>query len=145
VAAQALTGCTAPAGDALLDDFPPPRADFERHVAAVRRLFAQRFTSSRARLVVYGEADGPAGPREFVRPGRYPRHRILNQSHQSLMISPDNLQPGLRLRDAPARCGVRRGAGRAVKFVRHGHRHRAPLPLRQVPVDGPSVEGAGAA
>ena len=59
-------------------------------VEAVRRTFARRFTSARAELVLYGETDEPPGPREIVRGSRYPRHRILNQSHQGLMIAPDN-------------------------------------------------------
>ena len=59
-------------------------------VDAVRRTFAERFTSPRGRLVLYGETEAPVKPRETVRGSRYPRHRILNQSHQSLMVSPDN-------------------------------------------------------
>ena len=34
--AASLTGCGALAGESPLDGFPPPRADFERHVAELR-------------------------------------------------------------------------------------------------------------
>jgi len=65
-------------------------------VAATRHLFATRFGSSRRRLLLYGNSPVEAGEHEIVRPSRYPAVRILNQSHQGLMVSPRNALFGER-------------------------------------------------
>jgi len=60
-------------------------------VDTVRKLFHQRFTSDKKQLLIYSEQESiESNHNEIVRSSYYPELRILNQSHLSLMNSPDN-------------------------------------------------------
>ena len=61
----------------------------------VRALFRERFPAPDSRLLIYSASGAqPSGGREIVRDGADPGRRILNQSHMSLMIAPDNPRYG---------------------------------------------------
>ena len=64
-------------------------------VAYVRKIFQQRFDSDKKQLLIYSE-QGAIEPQhsEIVRESYYPQLRILNQSHLSLINSPQNLLLG---------------------------------------------------
>ena len=56
-----------------------------------RKLFQQRFASDRKKLVIYSnDASMAAKKNELIRPSAYPKRRILNQSHLSLINSSNN-------------------------------------------------------
>lgn len=59
-------------------------------VDATRHVIETRFDSQKRKLLLY--ANDPIGPtaHEIVRPSRYPGLRIINQSHQGMMASPQN-------------------------------------------------------
>ena len=59
-------------------------------IERVRKIFKRRFSSREKRLVLYGNGDVEAGPEEIVRKSVYPEYRILNQSHMSVLLAPDN-------------------------------------------------------
>ncbi len=60
-------------------------------VEYVRDIFHKRFTSDKKRLVIYSEQlDIEANGNELVRKSYYPELRILNQSHLSMINSPNN-------------------------------------------------------
>ncbi len=65
-------------------------------VDVTRHIFATRFDSSQRRLVLYADDGTTPRDHETVRPSRYPALRILNQSHQGMMVSPDNPLFGVR-------------------------------------------------
>ncbi|ASJ74817.1 Carboxylesterase [Granulosicoccus antarcticus IMCC3135] len=60
------------------------------NVDTTRKIFATRFSSPKRRLVLYGNEETEPGEYEIVRSSRYPEHRILNQSHMGMMLSPQN-------------------------------------------------------
>lgn len=65
-------------------------------VAFARKLFGERLSAPQNRLILYSaNGNGRAGPREAIRDSRNPGLRILNQSHMSLMIAPDNRRYGV--------------------------------------------------
>ena len=59
-------------------------------VRHTRNVFEHHFSSPQKRLVLYGNDPVPTRAHEILRPGNYPQYRILSQSHQAMMISPDN-------------------------------------------------------
>ena len=59
-------------------------------VKRTRDIFEHRFTSPDKRLVLYSNELEASRPNEIIRNSRYPEYRIINQSHQSMIISPDN-------------------------------------------------------
>ncbi len=59
-------------------------------VERVRGIFRKRFSSTRKRLLLYGNGDVQAAPAEIVRKSEYPEYRILNQAHMSVLVAPDN-------------------------------------------------------
>lgn len=68
-----------------------------------RRLYRQKFTSQRNKLLLYSndadvhvDAGQSRGKKEIIRPSNYPARRILNQSHLSLINAPDNPLFGAR-------------------------------------------------
>lgn len=63
-------------------------------VDKTRHLFARRFSSPRRTLLLYSNDQAQAGSNEIIRPSEYLPLRILNQSHQSMTISPDNTMFG---------------------------------------------------
>lgn len=64
-------------------------------VNSVRRVFQERFPAPGNRLVIYSASGAqPRNDREIVRNGADPLVRILNQSHMSMMIAPDNPRYG---------------------------------------------------
>ncbi|MGQ7845290.1 alpha/beta hydrolase [Granulosicoccus sp. 3-233] len=65
-------------------------------VQRVRRIFRQRFSSPRKRLLLYGNGDVQAADGEVVRKSAYPEYRILNQAHMSVLVAPDNPFYGAR-------------------------------------------------
>ena len=61
----------------------------------VREVFRDRLTAAGNRLVIYSAGGTmPGNGREIVRPGSVPMRRILNLSHMSLMIAPENPRYG---------------------------------------------------
>lgn len=66
------------------------RDDSVVSIDRLRRIFSRHFSSPRKRLILYAHGDMEAGAEEIVRESAYPDYRILNQSHMSLLISPDN-------------------------------------------------------
>lgn len=63
--------------------------------AYVRTVFRDRLTASGNRLLIYSAGGAePRDGREIVRAGAYPAARILNLSHMSLMIAPENPRYG---------------------------------------------------
>lgn len=64
-------------------------------VAHVRTVLRNRFTAPGNRLIIYSASGAEAEDRrEIVRNGAFPARRILNQSHMSLMIAPENPRYG---------------------------------------------------
>lgn len=64
-------------------------------VAHVRSVFRTRVATPESRLILYSAGSAEAGDhREIVRASAFPARRILNQSHMSLMISPENPRYG---------------------------------------------------
>ena len=60
-------------------------------VEYTRKLFQRRFVSDRKKLLIYSsDASMVASKNEIIRPSAYPKRRILNQSHLSLINSPNN-------------------------------------------------------
>lgn len=59
-------------------------------VQKTRHIFARRFSSPGRRLLLYSNDRIQAGSHEIIRPSAYPSLRILNQSHQGMMVSPEN-------------------------------------------------------
>ncbi len=60
-------------------------------VEYVRDIFQRRFTSDKKRLLIYNEQPGlDKNTNEVIRESYYPALRILNQSHLSMINSPDN-------------------------------------------------------
>ena len=55
-----------------------------------RNIFEHHFSSPRKRLVLYGNDPVEARANEVLRSGSFPEYRILSQSHQGMMIAPDN-------------------------------------------------------
>lgn len=56
-----------------------------------RRIFSRRFTSGKKQLLLYSASEkNDANPNELIRNSQFLQRRILNQSHLSLMNSPDN-------------------------------------------------------
>ena len=70
----------------MVDTFDDSVVDIKR----LRNMFGDRFSSPDKRLVLYSNDLEASRPNEIVRNSRYPQFRILNQSHQSMIISPDN-------------------------------------------------------
>lgn len=55
------------------------------------QVFKKRFTSEKKRLLIYSNfVDGRDTKTTEYRPSAYPKLRILNQSHQGVIIAPDN-------------------------------------------------------
>lgn len=80
-------------GDNTLDIPVLMIASFDDSVVdaeGLRRIFSKRFTSSKKRLVLYGTGEEQPNLHEIIRPSEYLFHRILNQSHLSMIRSPDN-------------------------------------------------------
>lgn len=59
-------------------------------IKKVRDIFQHRFSSPDKRLVLYSNESETSRPNEIFRNSRYPQYRILNQSHQGMIISPNN-------------------------------------------------------
>ena len=60
-------------------------------VEYVREIFHERFTSPKKRLLIYSEQQGiETNNNEFIRQSYYPELRILNQSHLSMINTPEN-------------------------------------------------------
>ena len=60
-------------------------------VEYVREIFHERFTSPKKRLLIYSEQQGiETNSNEFIRQSYYPELRILNQSHLSMINTPEN-------------------------------------------------------
>ncbi|MFT5116379.1 MAG: esterase/lipase [Parasphingorhabdus sp.] len=60
-------------------------------VEYTRQIFQKRFISNQKKLILYSNNTSlAANQREVIRPSEYPKLRIINQAHLSLINSPDN-------------------------------------------------------
>ncbi|MFK8084043.1 MAG: alpha/beta hydrolase [Granulosicoccus sp.] len=59
-------------------------------VNSLRAIFQRHFSSKKRRLVLYGNDPHEVQPFEIMQTSHYPEYRILNQSHMSMMMAPDN-------------------------------------------------------